>query len=52
MSILEDIFSVLINDIVKSSNKLSFLMCADATTIYFNLEDSAALNRDRKLTKN
>ena len=37
-------FSVLINDIVNFSNKLSFLMYADDTTIYFNLEDFPALN--------
>ena len=32
-------FSILINDIVNSSIKFSFLMYADDTTIYFNLED-------------
>ena len=44
-------FSVLINDIVNSSNKLSFLMYADDTTIYFNLEDFPALNREQKINK-
>ena len=32
-------FSIYINDLVKSSNMFSFLMYADDTTIYFNLED-------------
>ena len=32
-------FSIYINDLVKSSNKFSYLMYADDTTIYFNLED-------------
>ena len=44
-------FSVLINDIVKSSRKLSFLMYADDTTIYFNLEDFPALNREQEINK-
>ena len=44
-------FSVLINDIVNSSNKLSFLMYADDTTIYFNLEDFPALNREQEINK-
>ena len=44
-------FSVLINDIVKSSSKLSFLMYADDTTIYFNLEDFPALNREQEINK-
>ena len=38
-------FSILINDIVNSSSKLSFLMYADDTTIYFSLEDFSSLNR-------
>ena len=49
-------FSILINDIVNSSNKFSFLMYADDTTIYFNLEDFPSLNRqyeiNRELEKN
>ena len=44
-------FSVLINDIVKSSSKLSFLMYADDTTMYFNLEDFPALNREQDMNK-
>ena len=51
-SILGPLFlSVLINDIVKSSSKLSFLMYADDTTIYFNLEDFPALNREQEINK-
>ena len=33
------LFSIIINDLKKSSEKLRFLMYADDTTIYFNLED-------------
>ena len=33
------LFSIYINDLVTVSNKLYFLMYADDTTIYFNLED-------------
>ena len=33
------LFSIIINDLKKSSKKLKFLMYADDTTIYFNLED-------------
>ena len=33
------LFSICINDLVTVSNKLNFLMYADDTTIYFNLED-------------
>ena len=32
-------FSIIINDLKKSSEKLRSLMYADDTTIYFNLED-------------
>ena len=32
------LFSICINDLVTVSNKLNFLMYADDTTIYFNLE--------------
>ena len=44
-------FSVLINDTVKSSSKLSFIMYADDTIIYFNLEDFPALNREQEINK-
>ena len=33
------LFSIYINDIILSRNKLHFLMCADDTTIYFNMKD-------------
>ena len=33
------LFSIYINDIIVSSNKLHFLMCADDTTIYFNMKN-------------
>ena len=44
-------FSILINDIVNSSSKLSFLMYADDTTIYFNLEDFSSLNREYEINR-
>ena len=39
LNIRAPFFSILINDLVNSSKMLSFLMYADNTTIYFNLED-------------
>ena len=44
-------FSMLINDIVNSSSKLSFLMYADDITIYFNLEDFSFLNREYEINR-
>ena len=45
-SILGPLFySILVNDLVNSSKMLSFLMYADDTTIYFNLEDFPLHNR-------
>ena len=38
-------FSIYINDIVKTSKKLSFLLYADDTSIYFNLEDFPSVDR-------
>ena len=38
------LFSTIINDLKKSSKKLRFLMYADDTTIYFNLEDHDSNN--------
>ena len=39
-SILEPLlFSICINNLITTSNKLKFIMYADDTTIYFNLED-------------
>ena len=32
-------FSICINDIVNSTSKFNFLMYADDTTLYFNIED-------------
>ena len=39
------LFSIYINDLVHISNKLNFLMYADDTTIFFNLEDFSSENR-------
>ena len=39
-------FSIYINDIIKTSKLFSFLMYADDTTIYFNLEDFPTHNRE------
>ena len=44
-------FSILINDLVNSSRLFSFLMYADDTTIYFNLEDFPANNREIAINK-
>ena len=33
------LFSIRINDLIRTSNKCKFIMYADDTTIYFNLED-------------
>ena len=39
-------FSILINDLVNCSTKVQFLMYADDTTIYFNLNDFPLINRE------
>ena len=39
-------FSIVINDLVNSSTKFRFLMYADDTTIYFNLDDFPLVNRE------
>ena len=44
-------FNILINDIVNSSIQFSFLMYADDTTIYFNLEDFPANNREQEINR-
>ena len=44
-------FSISINDLVKSSRLFSFLLYADDTTIYFNLEDFPANNREIAINK-
>ena len=38
-------FSIYINDLINSSNKFNFLMFADDTTLYLNLEDFPTKNR-------
>ena len=40
------VVTIMINDIVNSSNKFNFLMSADDTTIYFNLEDFPIEHRE------
>ena len=42
------LFSIYINDLIKSTNKFKYLMYADDTTLYFNLEDfnSETMNDD------
>ena len=51
-SILGPLFlSILINDILNSSRKFSFFMYADDTTIYFNFEDSPAINREQEINR-
>ena len=40
------LFSIMINDLVNSINKFRFLMYADDTTIYFNLDDFPTENRE------
>ena len=42
-------FSMCINDLITVSNKLKFIMYADDTTIYFNLEDFDPYNLERDL---
>ena len=49
-SILGPLFlSIYINDLINVSNRLNFLMYADDTTIYFNLEEFEYLNRGRDI---
>ena len=42
-------FSICINDLITVSNKLKFIMYADDTTIYFNLEDFDPYNLERDI---
>ena len=42
-------FSIYINDLVNASKKLSCLMYADDTTIYFNQEDFPKINRSTSI---
>ena len=39
-------FSIVMNDLVNSSTKFQFLIYADDTTIYFNLDDFPLVNRE------
>ena len=39
-------FSIVINELVNSSTKFQFLMYADDTTIYFNLDEFPLVNRE------
>ena len=39
-------FSIYVNDLVNASSLFSFLLYADDTTLYFNLEDFPSQNRD------
>ena len=44
-------FSVYIDDLITVSKKLNFLMYADDTTIYFNLEDFDLLTRETDINR-
>ena len=44
------LFSIYINDIVTVSKKLKFLLYADDTTIYFNLEDFSGINVEENVS--
>ena len=39
-------FSIYLNDLINVSNRLIFLMYADDTTIYFNLEEFDHFNKE------
>ena len=39
-------FSIYYNDLITVSDRLNFLMYADDTTIYFNLEDFGDINKE------
>ena len=44
-------FSIYINDLKNASNKCKFLMYADDTTIYFNIEDFDTNNLEAEINK-
>ena len=44
-------FSIYINDLITVSNRLNFLMYADDTTIYFNLEDFDNLTKETDINR-
>ena len=46
------LFSIHINDLIRTSNKCKFIMYADDTTIYFNLEDFAPDNVSNEIDNN
>ena len=43
-------FGICINNLIKSGNLFNYLMYADDTTLYFNLEDINSVNKTRILT--
>ena len=43
------LFSIYINDLITISNKLNFIMYADDTTIYFDLEDFEKDNLEHQI---
>ena len=43
-------FSICINDLITVNDKLKFIMYADDTTIYFNLEDFDRYNLEQDIT--
>ena len=42
-------FSIYINDLITASDNLNYLMYADDTTIYFNLEDFDFQNTEKHI---
>ena len=44
-------FSIYINDLITVSDRLNFLMYADDTTIYFNLEDCDNLTKETDINR-
>ena len=42
-------FSIYKNDLIKSSNIFNYLMYADDTTLYFNLEDIDSVNLNENI---
>ena len=44
-------FSICINDLKNASNRCKFLMYADHTTIYFNIEDFDTNNLEAEINK-
>ena len=40
------LFSIYINDLIMASSKLNYMMYADDTTLYFNIEDFDCQNLD------